>query len=147
MNVQINTKTGNKIVLDYGNTTISLKDSTMTNILADRLMFCFGSYKEYEPLSRNGLYNVKFTKLNCPTWADVPNKFSAGDILKADTRDASILLNDAPAEDLGALGNDWETFTLNPGEQYIVESRSSWTMGENAQYRPHSIIYWRDVYA
>ena len=141
------TKTGSKIVLDYGNTTISLKDSTMTNVLADRLMFCFGAYKEYDTLSRNGLYNVKFTKLSCPTWADVPNKFSAGDVLKADTRDASILLNDAPAEDLGALGNDWETFVLNPGEQYIVESRSSWTMGENAQYRPHSIIYWRDVFA
>lgn len=150
------TKTGNKLVVEYGSETITIKDASTTSMLADRVTFCFASYrknerasddKEIEPLARNGLYNVKFTKLNCPTWADVPNKFSAGDILKADTRDASILLNDAPAADLGALGNDWENFVLVPGEQYIVESRSSWTMGDGAQYRPISTIYWRDTYA
>ena len=145
------TKTGNKLVVEYGwSVRITLKDSTMTNALADRVSFAFGAYRknstDYEPLARNGLYNVKFTKLNCPTWADVPNKFGAGDVLKADTRDASILLNEAPAADLGALGNDWEIFVLQPGQQYIVESRSSWTMGENAQYRPHSTIFWRDTY-
>lgn len=150
------TKTQNRLVVDYGDETITLKDTSTTSMLADRVTFCLASYrknerasteKEIDPLARNGLYNVKFTKLNCPTWADVPNKFSSGDVLKADTRDASILLNDAPAADLGALGSDWENFVLVPGEQYIVESRSSWTMGDGAQYRPHSTIYWRDTYA
>lgn len=145
------TKTGGKLVVTFGDKTITLKDSSQESILALRLAFAWGQYRkngtEISSLARNGLYNTKFVKMNCPTWQDVPNQFSPGDVLEVDTKSATVLLNGENAQDLGALGNDWETLLLRPGTQDIIESRSSWTMGENAQYRPDSKIYWRDVYA
>lgn len=142
------TKSGSKCTFSFGDKSITLTDTGQTSVKVERVAFSFGQYRkggtERTSLSRNGLYNTKFTKLNCQTWEDTPNKFSSGDVLSVDCSTAEVLLNGEPAADLGALGNDWETLTLVPGEQYIIESRSSWVKPEN---RPTSKMFWREVFA
>ena len=45
--------------------------------------------------------------------------------------------------DVFVMGNDWEGLVLVPGEQHIIESRSSWCTSE---YRPVTTMYWREVF-
>lgn len=137
------TKTGASVEFDLGGLQFSFKDSSLASVKADRVTFIWSVFGDEEPVSRCGIYNVRFTKLNCSTWKNTPNKFGTGDVLEVDTAAAEILLNDVPSPDLGAFGNDWETMVLVPGEQIIIESRSSWCPSE---YRPTSSLYWREVF-
>lgn len=116
----------------------ALKDKEVTKIT---IMMCGVSTKT--ALENNGLFWVKFVKNNCDTWDDVPNKFSAGDIVTADCGTGEILLNGSPAPDLGALGNSWEGFRLEPGENQIDVSYSDWI--EEA-YKPTCKLKYREVY-
>jgi hypothetical protein len=94
-------------------------------------------------LSYNGLYWVKFAKNNCETYKDVPNKFSANDVLVADCKNGEILLNGIPSPALGALGNDWEGFCLEPGLNQIGISYSTWV---SAGYAPTMKVRYREVF-
>lgn len=145
------TKTGAAIEFDLGGVQFSMKDSTLANVKAERVSFVWATYGDadlVEPVARNGLYNVRFTKLNCETWTDTPNKFGAGDVLLVDTEGAEILLNGDPSPDLGAFGNDWEGLVLVPGRQHIIESRSKWCAAtpETVHQRPVSTMYWREAF-
>lgn len=44
----------------------------------------------------------------------------------ANCSDGSIWMNGLPKPDLGALGNDWETFCLKPGVNQVQCLCSSW---------------------
>lgn len=136
-------KNGRTAEFDIGGIKFTLKDANMAATVAWRVSLIWAVYDEEEPVSRLGVYNVRLTKLNCSTWTDVRNKFSGGDILDVNTSDAGVILNDEEAPDLGALGNDWEGLVLVPGEQHIIESRSSWCASE---YRPVTTMYWREVF-
>lgn len=63
-----------------------------------------------------GLKSTKFIKNNCSLAVGVPNPFSIGDVLVADTSDNSFTVNGTSKPALGALGNDWETIALSQGE-------------------------------
>ena len=136
-------KNGRTAEFDIGGIKFTLKDADMAATVAWRVSLIWAVYDEEEPVSRFGVYNVRLTKLNCSTWTDVRNKFSGGDILDVNASDAGVILNDEEAPDLGALGNDWEGLVLVPGEQHIIESRSSWCTSE---YRPVTTMYWREVF-
>ena len=56
----------------------------------------------------------------------VPNKFAQDCSLIANCSDGSIRMNGLPKPDLGALGNDWETFCLKPGVNQVQCLYSSW---------------------
>ena len=47
----------------------------------------------------------------------------------ADCKDGEITLNGVDKPSLGALGNDWEGFTLKPGDNHIAATWSSWASG------------------
>ena len=55
-----------------------------------------------------------------------PNKFAQDCSLIANCSDGSIRMNGLPKPDLGALGNDWETFCLKPGVNQVQCLYSSW---------------------
>ena len=116
----------------------SIKDSTVTKIT-----FSIVKYGTRTALSYNGLYWVKFVKSNCDTWKNIPNKFSANDILSVDCRIGDVTLNDSPAPELGALGNDWEDFCLTPGQNNIGMSCSEWIPDG---YRPTFKVQYREAY-
>mgnify|MGYP002794190240 CR=1 FL=1 len=73
-----------------------------------------------------GLDTFNFHKMNVEKWRNVPNKFSNGDTLSADCRTGEVLLKGLPKTELGALGNDWEGFYLEPGTNQIQCLCSEW---------------------
>ena len=54
------------------------------------------------------------------------NTFAAGDVVEADCASATITVNGVIRDDLGAVGNAWESFLLTPGENIIGVLSSSW---------------------
>jgi hypothetical protein len=106
-------------------------------------MFMFEQYSTTEALTYNGLYWAKFVKNNCNTFKDVPNKFSANDIVTANCKNGEIYLNGVHSPELGALGNDWEDFCLNPGLNQIGFAYSDWVPDE---YAPTVKVRYREVF-
>lgn len=137
------TKTGNLLEFDAGGVQRSFRSDEITDTAVTRVQFSFMQYGTKDALTHCGLYYVKFVKHNCATWQNVPNKFSAGDELEADCATGEILLNGLQAPDLGALGNDWEEFTLLPGENQIASAYSDWVASSR---KPAFQIRYREVF-
>ena len=136
-------KTGNKIVFSIGGTKYTFTEDAVKDIKATKITFMLEQYSSSAALSYNGLYWVKFVKNNCNTMRDIPNKFSADDVVEADCKNAEILLNGTPAPSLGALGNDWENFYLTPGLNQIGIAYSEWVSAECA---PQFKVKYREVF-
>lgn len=137
------TKSGSKVTFSTGGITKAFTDAALATVAAAKVTFMFEQYSTSTALSYNGLYWVKFVKNNCDTWKDVPNKFSANDVVKADCKNGEIYLNGVLAPELGALGNDWEGFFLTPGLNQIGLAYSEWVTSE---YAPTFKIRYREVF-
>lgn len=116
---------------------INIKDSKVATIT-----FMFEQYSA-TPALKMGLYSLKFRKTNCATYKDVPNKFSANDVLEADCKSGDITLNGIARPDLGALGNNWEEFCLTPGLNQIGVAYSDWVADA---YAPTFKVRYREVF-
>ena len=117
------TKTGTKLTISAGGIT---RTYTRTTNKLRRITFHFKSWKTSPAISYAGIYSWKFNKLYCTTYRDIPNKFTASDLLEIDTGSGEVLLNGDPAPGLGAIGNQWEEFVLLPGENQVGWSCSDW---------------------
>lgn len=137
------TKEGGKVTFSIGGIKRSYSSIPISNAVVTGVTITMTQYSTKTPLAYNGLYWVKFVKNNCDTWANIPNKFSANDVVVADCKDGEIYLNDAPAPELGALGNDWEEFYLSPGTNQIGISYSDWV---TSQYAPSFKLRYREVF-
>lgn len=89
---------------------------------------------------KNNVEWLRFTSHSVAGWKDVPNKLANGDVVEADCQSGEIYFNGVPAPELGALGNDWEDFRLNPGRNQITCAYSSW--GEQPDFK----LKYREVY-
>ncbi len=118
-------------------------NSAIADVAVAKVTFAFLKYGTKTPLSYNGLYWAKFVKNNCDTYSDIPNKFSANDVVSADCKNGEVYLNNTLVPALGALGNDWEEFYLSPGINQIGFSYSDWV---NAAYAPKFKIRYREVF-
>lgn len=136
-------KQDNKITFSIAGHKLTFKNDAMKDIKVTKVTFAFDQYSSLPALSYNGLYWAKFVKNNCETWKDIPNKFSANDVLEADCKNGEIYLNGILSPELGALGNDWEKFYLTPGLNQIGFSYSDWI--EKA-YAPNIKIRYREVF-
>lgn len=136
-------KMGEKIVFDVGGVKKTFVDAGVKDVATTEMTFYWGQYGTKPTLSYNGLYAAKLIKNNCDTWQDIPNKFSANDVVIADCKNGEIFLNDTPTPSLGALGNDWEDFYLTPGLNQIGFSYSDWV---DAEYAPSAKIRYREVF-
>lgn len=119
-------KTGSEFCFNMVGHRESFLRADLADRIATKVVVSFDQYSNKSPLTHNGLFWLKLVKHDCDTWADVPNKFGANDVLEADCKNGEILLNGALAPELGALGNDWESFCLMPGANSIGASCSSW---------------------
>lgn len=136
-------KTNNEFVFNmcghrYAFVNNELKDKVVTKVVA-----AFSQYSDRVALTHNGLFWLRLVKHNCDTWADVPNKFGANDLLEADCSSGEILLNGALSPELGALGNDWEEFYLKPGINQIDATYSQWV---SDAYAPEFKVKYREVF-
>lgn len=136
-------KTGSEIVFNLIGMRYVFTDTTLKNTVAKNITVMFGTYSDKPAISYNGLYWLKFVKDNCNTYVDVPNKFSANDVLEADCRQSEIYLNGVCSPELGALGNDWEYFFLKPGLNRIGVAFSDWV---KEGYEPTFKIRYREVF-
>ena len=97
----------------------------------------------------NALRSCALVKKAGVAFADIPNVFTAGDIVEADCNSANVwLYRNGSAEgtlapQYGALGNDWETFDLHVGTNTIVVTWSDWV---NENYKPHIEIEYNKVF-
>ena len=82
-------------------------------------------------------------------FSEIPNVFTAGDIVEADCNNANVTLYRAGSLDghlepqYGALGNDWEDFEIKPGQNVI---RAVWSDWVNTSYKPLIQIIFNEVY-
>lgn len=139
------TKSGKKVHFSIGNGNIQREYSSddIANVPVTEITFTFTKFGDKPALERNGLYSAKFVKDYCTTWKNVPNKFSANDIVEADCSTGEVLLNGSAMPSLGALGNDWEGFCLTPGLNQIGTAFSDW-VGEGCE--PTFKVKYREVY-
>ena len=137
------TKTGDTVTFNLGGISRTFSNSAIRDVAIHEITFAFLQYAARPRLSFNGLYSAKFVKSNCQTWKDIPNKFSANDVLEADCQDGNVYLNGVLNQSLGALGNDWEGFCLTPGLNQIGFTYSDWVP---AEYAPAFKVRYREVF-
>lgn len=138
-------KEGNTVVFNIAGIrkTFNCYDTGFEELKATQVTFSFSRYSAYPPLSFNGLYYAKFTKNNCTTFKEIPNKFSADDVLTADCSTGEVLLNSLDGTECSALGNDWESFYLKPGLNQIGVGYSDWLVDP---YEPTIKMRYREVF-
>ena len=137
------TKVGQTVNFNICGIKKSFRDSSIETATVKEVTFTFSQYGTKPRLGYNGLYWAKFVKNNCDTWEDIPNKFSANDVVEADCKKGEIYLNGVHTPSLGALGNDWEGFYLSPGLNQIGFSYSDWVPEE---YAPKPKVKFREVF-
>ena len=137
------TKSGETVTFNICGIKKTFRDSGIGSAEVREVTFTFSQYGMKAKLSYNGLYWAKFVKNNCDTWEDVPNKFSANDVVEAHCKNGEIYLNGVHTPSLGALGNDWESFCLTPGLNQIGFSYSEWVPNE---YAPKPKVSFREVF-
>lgn len=137
------TKTGDTVSFNIGGLKHTFRDSEIADTAITEVTFTFLQFGTKPAIEYNGLYSVKFNKNNCNTLKDIPNKFSANDVVEADCKNAEISLNGVLAPELGALGNDWETFCLTAGLNQIGIAYSEWV---SAEYAPSFKVRYREVF-
>ena len=100
-------------------------------------------------INTNALRSVAYIRKAGVAFADIPNVFTADDVVEADCNSASVYLyrNNSSEGHLepqyGALGNDWETFQLKTGTNII---RAVWSDWVNPTYKPTIEISYNEVY-
>lgn len=136
-------KSGSTLTFTCGTVTKSFAVPAIADLAVKQIHITATKYGNYTPLKYNGIRWVKFVKNNCDTWQEVPNKFSTGDSVVADCSNGEILLNESPAPELGAMGNDWEEFYLQPGANQIGVAYSDWVADA---YAPTFKLKYREVF-
>lgn len=136
-------KSGSQVTFTVGDLKRVYTDDSIAETKATEITFRFEQYSSVNALSYNGITWVKFVKDNCSTWKNIPNKFSASDVLEADCRQGEIYLNGVRSPQLGALGNDWEDFVIHPGLNQIGVAYSSWVADE---YAPALKVRYREAF-
>ena len=136
------TKSGSVFTVKIGDRSAVYSVPEAENLMATKIGIGFFQYKLNTPMHFIGLSSVKFIA-DYAEPQQIPNRFSSGDSLQINGQDASITRNDANADDLGAIGNNWETFVISPGINQIRASFSSW-MEEGS--RPEITLRYREAY-
>lgn len=139
-------KSGSQVTFKVGNLAAkTYTDSDIDLIPVHRLSMHFGKNGTTTPLHTNAVSSVRFTRNPSASFLDIPNVFTAGDIVEANCTDATVFLRHEGTEEgylapmYGALGNDWEDFELTNGINIINAVWSDWV---NPNYTPKlSIVF------
>lgn len=132
------TKQGQKVSFNIGGIKFSVSVGAVASTEVTKACFYFGKASGKSSLYANGLYWARFRDNACETWADIPNKFAAGDVVQADCNNGRIYLNGAETPEYGAVDNNFEGFALEPGVNTIKTACSDWVKVQpkfSARYR------------
>lgn len=143
-------KSGSQVTFKIGNLAArTFKNTDIEETISQNISMHFGRSNNAATLHTNAVSSIRFTRQPTTAFADIPNVFHAGDIVEADCNDASVyLMHENTIEghlvpQYGALGNDWDGFILNPGENVITATWSDWV---NANYKPTIRIMYNEVF-
>ena len=143
-------KSAGQVTFKIGNLAArSFNDSDIEDVVAHNVSLHFGRSGNAAALHTNAVNSVRFTRQPTTAFADIPNVFTAGDIVEADCNDASVYIMHAGTVEgqlepqYGALGNNWEDFVLHKGQNVITASWSDWV---NANYKPTIRIMYNEVF-
>ena len=139
------TKDGGVVTFSVGNLPDrTFKDSDIELVAAIDIAFNFtGTF------NTNALHSASMIAKAGVPFAEIPNVFTAGDVVEADCNDANVTLYRAGSLEghlepqYGALGNDWEDFVIKPGQNII---RAVWSPWVNTSYKPLIQIVFNEVY-
>lgn len=155
-------KDGSKFSFNVGGKTYSYKSESLKNTVARKVSLYIARWGDKPIVDAMGIYNCQFTSTSVQktkdtqTWEELtlqleqPKMFTSNDVLVADCSDGSIRILNAYARDeqngglhpeYGALGNDWESFTLVKGENLIGTMYSDWV---DPQYKPTFKLRYRE---
>lgn len=143
VNVGTIMKQGSSISFNIAGVSKTFNNASIANTAITKVKFGFEKYQSRTGLNHNGLYYVKFVKNNCEQYRDIPNKFSANDVVQADCTTGDIKLNGIKTPSLGALANNWEGFVLRPGLNQIGFSYSDWV---DPAHKPVVKVKYREAY-
>lgn len=140
------TKQGQTVTFNFGGKSATAQlDSTKADLLANEVVFYFGQKKTSAAMNKNYLYSARMELFSYDYYGNIENVFMPGDILTVDTQNAEIYLDGGdsttPANNLGALGNDWEDFVIVPGTNLIQADYSDFTT-----VPPTATMKYRKVY-
>lgn len=121
-------KFGDTVTFNLGNKVYTLTDAAIADLTVGKVGFWFGRWNATTVLAANCVYSATVISHsnNAESYEKVPNKFQTGDVITVDCGEGTVYLNGVPKEGIGALGNDYETFTLQPGVNNIAFSCSDW---------------------
>jgi predicted phage tail component-like protein len=136
-------KSGDSITFKAVGKTFTWRNEALIDVAVTKITFSFEALASCEALGYNGIGQIEFRKNYCDTFKDIPNKFGSGDCVEVDCASGEIFLNGVPKPELGALGNDWETFYLKPGLNQIGVAYSDWI---EADYAPTFKVRYREVF-
>ena len=139
------------VVADLATAKITMENGTVTFNLNGIFASFDGLFEDRTPiatkvaihLNQNGstpllpYFEVNKVLLSKDTW----NQLVSGDVIKIDTEEAKIYKNGTVEYRLGALGNDYETFVLVPGQNQIQCLASDWVETE-----PEYKLKYREVF-
>ena len=158
------TKKGAKFTFNAGGKTFSYKLSSIKDIVATHVSMYIAKWGNTSAVSWLGVSSCQFTSTSVKNTVttqtadqltediEVQTAFTTNDVLVCDCSDGSIRLMNAYATDevngglhpeLGALGNDWETFVLTRGENQIGTMYSEWV---EDTYKPTFTLRYRERY-
>ena len=139
-------KEGNVITFNVAgkSATAQLSDTNAAKEV-NEVAFFFGKKGSSTALGSNFLYSCTLEKNSYVYEGNIENTFMPGTVLTVDTQNAEVYLDSGdsttPANNIGALGNDWETFVLQPGANLIEVDYSEFTTTP-----PDAIMKYRKVY-
>ena len=155
-------KKGKKFTFKAGGKTFSYTKSSLADTIAKSVSMYIGQWGEQPAVSWMAIYSCKFTSTSVTqtkttqTWQELTvdleqtNTFTTNDVVVCDCSDGSIRLLNAYATEevdgglhpeLGALGNDWETFYLTQGTNQISTAYSDWV---TSTYKPTFTLRYRE---
>ena len=158
-NVDI-TKKGGKFTFNIGGMSFTFQFDAAENKVTKKVSMYLAQWATNPILSYMGVYSCSMfsdsvmqtrtseTVDQLTSVVEVVNTFGTNDVLIADCSDGSVRLTNATSEaegglhpELGALGNDWEEFTLIPGGNRITTMYSDWVQ---AVYKPTFKMRYRE---
>lgn len=136
-------KKSNTYKISIGSDVKSYTVNTGTMGEAKYVTIWVGAYGTSDALGSLGLTDIKFQSNHWATNQQMKNTFTTNDVCRVVCETGEIFLNNASTPSLGAVGNQWEQFCLNPGLNQIDVKWSSWVTAAN---KPTFTMTYRKVY-
>lgn len=133
-------KFGATITFNIAGEIYTIEEPSLADVEVTEVSIYIGARGGYAAMPANFIYGLVFTSHSVQTWQDIPNKLIAGNQVEVDTKSGKVNVDGVEIPGLGALGNDWEEFYLEPGENQIRCTYSSWAT------KPNFKMKYREVY-